>query len=117
MLGTLIFLLGLVAMAAWLVAVYSAVRIAGLVGAGQRLNAWYRLGLWHFDKVRALAGDRSIPHIRRYIQGFLAFFTAIVAAMAITASVAIMTPNTAGTVGQLHLPKSFETPNSSSLES
>ncbi|MDP1730082.1 MAG: hypothetical protein Q8L54_02675 [Devosia sp.] len=117
MLGMLILMLAVVAIAAWLVAVYSAVRIAGLVTAGQRLNIWFRLGLWRFDKVRTLAGDASIPHIKRYIQGFLAFFAAIIAAMVITASAAITTPDAAATAGQSHLPMSFEIPNSSSLES
>lgn len=117
MLGTLILVSVLVAVVAWNIAVIAAFRIIKLAPAGQRLDAWFALGWWRFAKVRELAGDTAIPHIKRYIQAFLAFFAAIIAAMVIAVSAAVTTSDAAAIVDQSHLPMSFEIPDSSSLES
>jgi hypothetical protein len=72
--------IGTVAVGAWLVAVYSAFSAIALVPGGKRLSAWFTLGWWQFDKLRALAGPAIEPHLKRYVQAFLAFFVAVLLA-------------------------------------
>lgn len=118
MLGILLLVLALIAVVAWNVAVIAAFRIARLAPAGRRLDAWFALGWWRFAKVRELAGDAAIPHIKRYVQGFLAFFAVIIFAliaaglMAIAAQSSPTSDEQAARISPLPLPH-----NSSSLES
>lgn len=119
MLGMLILVSALVAVVAWNIAVIAAFRIARLAPAGRRLDAWFSLGWWRFAKVRELAGDAAIPHIKRYIQAFLAFFAAVLTAMILAGLIAMAARSGASTEGQaaerLSLP--LHPPNPSSLES
>jgi hypothetical protein len=82
-LGVLAGIIGVVAIGAWIVAVTSALSIAQLAPAGQRMSTWFTLGWWRFDKVRAATGPAADPHIKRYIRAFVVFFAAIMVAMGI----------------------------------
>jgi hypothetical protein len=119
MLGMLLLVLALIAVVAWNIAVIAAFRIAKLAPAGQRLDAWLSLGWWRFAKVRELAGDAAIPHVKRYTQAFLAFFAAAVAALIIAGLLAIAEQNGTSSPGQAAagVPLPIHTPYSSSLES
>ena len=110
MLGTLTFVIALVAVAAWCVAVFSAFRVITLVPAGQRLKAWSSLGWWQFDKVRGLAGDAAVPHVKRYIQAFVAFFAAVIGVIVIAAIAAIAEQNAASPGDQAVEPKRISDP-------
>ena len=83
MLGVLAGIIGVVAIGAWIVAVTSALSIAQLAPAGQRMSTWFTLGWWRFDKVRAATGPAADPHIKRYVRAFVVFFAAILVAMGI----------------------------------
>jgi hypothetical protein len=83
MLMAVIVILALVALAAWVVAVVSALAIAGLAPKGQKLAAYFALGWWRFGKVEAIAGPAAVPHMARYRQAFFAFFACIVVAIVI----------------------------------
>jgi hypothetical protein len=77
-LGVLLTVLGLVGLGAWCFAVWSFFRIISLVPAGQRLGAMFTMGWWQFDKIKALAGDEAIPHVRNYLRSFVAFFAVVI---------------------------------------
>lgn len=117
MFGTLLLVVVLAAVVAWNVAVIAAFRIARLAPAGQRLDTWFFLGWWKFAKVRELAGDAAIPHIKRYIQAFLAFFAAVLTAVIIVVLAAMAAQNGTSEEEQPTAFLPYATPNSSSLES
>lgn len=78
MLQVLLTVLGLIGLGAWCFALWSYFQIISLVPAGQRFGAMFTMGWWRFDKVRALAGEAVVPHIRNYVRSFLAFFAVVV---------------------------------------
>jgi hypothetical protein len=82
MLATVMVVLALAALAAWLVAVVSALAIVGLAPSGQKLKAYFALGWWRFARVAEIAGPAALPHIARYRTAFLAFFACIILAIA-----------------------------------
>jgi hypothetical protein len=91
--GTIVAIAGLVAVAAWLTAVYSAIQVIRLVPRGKRLGAWFTLGWWQFEKLRALGGPGVEPHLKRYVQGFLGFFAAILVSMVLGGLAAVSAQN------------------------
>ena len=117
MLGILIAIAGLVAVGAWLVAVSSAFSAIRLVPVGQRLSAWFTLGWWQFDKLRALAGAGVEPHIKRYTQAFLTFFLAILVAIIVGALVTAAAQDDATEADRASADPLPSTSNSSVLES
>ncbi len=86
-------IMGLVAVGAWIVALVSALSIIGLAPAGQRMSTWFALGWWRFDKVEAVTGPGAVPHIKRYVWAFTAFFVAILIGFVVTVAVGIATQN------------------------
>jgi hypothetical protein len=84
MIGALFVILVLVAAISWVVAILAAVQITALAPAGQRFGTWIDLGAWRFAKIRTLAGAAVDPHIKRYVQAFLAFFAVVIAAAVIS---------------------------------
>lgn len=71
-------ILGVLAVAAWTVAVYSAARIVALAPDGSRIKTLFTLGWWQFDKVKAIAGPSAQMHISWYVRAFAAFLLAVV---------------------------------------
>jgi len=82
-LGVAIGVIVIVAVGAWVVALFSALAIVGLVPAGQRLKSWFALGGWRFDEIRSVGGAAVEPHLRRYQLAFAAFFVVVIAAAAL----------------------------------
>lgn len=81
MLQGAIFAVGLAAVAAWLLAAISLVRIVLLVPRGKRISSLTASGFMQFQKVRELGGPQVDIHLRRYAWAFATFFFAIVASM------------------------------------
>ena len=83
MLGVAIGAIVIVAVGAWVMALFSALAIVGLVPAGQRLKSWFALGSWRFDEIRSAGGAAVEPHLKRYQLAFAAFFAVVIAAAAL----------------------------------
>jgi hypothetical protein len=116
MLGLVVPLFGLVAVGAWIVALVSALSILNLVPSGQKLSAWFQIGWWQFDKIKAVAGPAAEPHIKRYTMAFLTFFGAILASFVVVALTISATQN-GSTSGEPTAALRLPIPNSSVLES
>ena len=86
MLLILTIVLGGLAAVAWLVAVYSAVRIISMVPAGSRGRAARFMARWQFGAVRQLGGDGVVKHANRFIQSVLLLAGVIVVTVALTAA-------------------------------
>ncbi len=80
----LVAILVLAAAAAWLVAVVSAAAIFGLAPKGRKVETYFDIGWWRFDKVRATIGPAAEPHIRRYRLAFLSFFIVLLSVILFT---------------------------------
>jgi hypothetical protein len=86
MLVILAIVLGGIAAVAWLVAVYSAVRIVRMVPAGSRGRAARFVARWQFGALRPLGGDGVVKHANCFIQSVLLLAGVIVVAVALGAS-------------------------------
>ena len=73
LLSILIPLLAILAVGSWLVAVFSALSLVSLAPKGEKITAYFALGWWRFDKVRAIVGPKADTYITRYRTAFLVF--------------------------------------------
>jgi hypothetical protein len=78
--------LGVIAAGAWLVIVHSAMRIALLAPAGQRMNIVSRLVRRQFAEVARLGGDRTIPHANNFLKAVMALIGVLACAITIGAA-------------------------------
>lgn len=74
----------LAALAAWVVAAWSAAALFGLAPKGRKLQTYFDVGRWRFDKVRAAVGPAAEPHIRRFRLAFLSFFIVLLSVILFT---------------------------------
>jgi hypothetical protein len=86
--GTLIHVVmfgaSLIAFVAWAVAGLSAVNVATIAPAGEKLAASYRLGLWRFATLEMSLGATVRPQVIRYKRAFYVFFAVIGAMLALS---------------------------------
>jgi len=80
-------LLAAMAVGAWAVVIYSALRVLAMVPIGHRRQALGLLGRWQLIDVGRLAGDGVAPHANRYLKAMM-FFLGIVACFVVMAIVA-----------------------------
>ncbi len=72
-------LVGIVAAAAWLVAVASMVKLVGLAPEGTRFSTMHDPGWWQFSKIEGRIGRPAHGPITRYRKANLVFFLGVVA--------------------------------------
>jgi hypothetical protein len=101
---------GTIAVGAWIVAVVSALQIVRLVPAGKRLSAWFDLGWWRFDNIRAVAGPAADPLIKRYVLSFAAFFVAVLGTIVVSILVTITGQNAAASDERTAEPRRINDP-------
>lgn len=89
MLPVLLPMLMVVSVAAWVLAVWSALSIVRLAPQGRKIRAYFDLGLWRFERVRALTGPDAEVHLKRYRLAFFAFFAVIISVMVIATAMAV----------------------------
>jgi hypothetical protein len=82
MLSVLIAMLGIAALACWLVAATAALAVVGLAPRGQKLKAYVDLGWWRFAAVERIAGAAARAPMARYRKAFIGFFASIAGLMA-----------------------------------
>ena len=86
-------IIGLAAVAAWALAVWSGMSLVSIAPRGGRLATLFDLGWWRFAAIEARIGPSAKTPIDRYRKAFLAFFLCILAgAAAGVASTAIDAP-------------------------
>jgi hypothetical protein len=85
--------LGVIAAGAWLVLVYSAVRIALLVPTGQRANVLSQLARRQFAEVARLGGNESIPYANNFLKAGMALIGVLACAVTIGAATFIEAQN------------------------
>lgn len=78
--------LGVIAAGAWAVIVYSAMRIALLAPAGQRMNIVSQLARRQFAEVARLGGDATIPHANNFLKAGMALIGVLACAITIGAA-------------------------------
>ncbi|WP_119274250.1 hypothetical protein [Taklimakanibacter deserti] len=74
----------LIAFIAWAVAALSAFNVVNLAPRGEKLSAYFQLGLWRFAALEARLGAAVKPHLVRYRRAFYVFFAVIVAILALS---------------------------------
>jgi hypothetical protein len=75
----LISIVGILAAAAWVVAVSSGLNLVSMAPAGGRIATLWDLGWWRFASIEQRIGSGARKHIDRYMKAFIAFFLCIVA--------------------------------------
>ena len=75
--------LGVIGAGAWLVIVYSAMRIALLVPVGQRKKVVLQLLRRQFAEVARLGGDATIPHANNFLKAGMALIGVLACALTI----------------------------------
>ena len=75
---------GLVAIAAWITAVVSAVAVVQLAVPGQKLASLFRLGWLQFSTLKTQLGPAALPHLARYRMAMVAFLACVIAGVAIS---------------------------------
>jgi hypothetical protein len=86
---TVIFLL---AAAAWLVAVASALSLVGIAPSGGKFDTLMDLGWWRFGAIEARIGPSARTHIKRYRLAFMAFFLIV---LVVAVAAIVLSPNSA----------------------
>jgi hypothetical protein len=74
----------LIAYIAWAFAALSVFDIVNLAPKGEKLAAYFQLGLWRFTALEAQLGAGVRPHLIRYKRAFFAFFAVIGAILALS---------------------------------
>jgi hypothetical protein len=80
------FAAALLAFIAWSLAALAALGVASLAPKGEKLSAYFDLGMWHFASLEARFGAGVTPHLVRYRRAFFAFFAVIGAILALSFS-------------------------------
>ena len=78
-----LFAAALVAFIAWAMAVLAAINVVSLAPQGEKLSAYFQLGMWRFAALESRLGAAVRPHITRYKRAFFVFFAVIGAIMAL----------------------------------
>ena len=97
--------LGMIGAGAWLVIVYSAMRIALLVPTGQRATILSQLVRRQFAEVARLGGEAAIPHANNFLKAGMALIGVVACAVTIGAATFIEAQN-----GSLDAPPSLSSP-------
>ncbi|MGE3875724.1 MAG: hypothetical protein AB7F74_22445 [Parvibaculaceae bacterium] len=74
----------LVAFIAWAFAALSAINVVSLAPKGEKLAAYFQLGMWRFAPLEASLGAGVRPHLIRYKRAFFVFFAVIAAILALS---------------------------------
>ena len=86
--GTLIhvvlFVAALAAFGAWSLAALATLNVVNLAPKGEKLSAYYQLGMWRFSDLEAKLGTGVTPHITHYKRAFYVFIAVIAAIVALT---------------------------------
>lgn len=85
MIAALTAILSAMAAVAGLVAVYSAVRVAGIARPGTRRASLALLVRGQFAALRRLAGEATVPHANRFLLGGMTLLGSIVCGVAVAA--------------------------------
>ena len=72
-------IIGLAAVAAWVLVVWSAMTLVSIAPRGGRLATLNDLGFWRFAAIEARVGPDALTPIDRYRKAFIAFFLCILA--------------------------------------
>ena len=75
-------IVALVALAAWIVAAISMIEIVRAAPSGRKFAAYWNLGWWRHDAVRAAIGPAADRPLRRYRLAFFAFFACVLGMIA-----------------------------------
>lgn len=78
MLGIIMAILAVVAVASFAVAAYSFSRVILLMPKGRRLAGVFTTGWWQFDRITELCGPAAHPHVRRYIKATMLFLACVI---------------------------------------
>jgi hypothetical protein len=70
------------AAAAWLTAVVSALSLVGLAPSGSRFATLNDLGRWRFGSIETRIGSAALAPMARYRMAFVVFFLCVLAGMA-----------------------------------
>ncbi|MGE0005029.1 MAG: hypothetical protein AB7S92_05510 [Parvibaculaceae bacterium] len=73
----------LAAFIAWAVAGLAVLGVVSLAPRGEKLSAYFQLGLWRFSALEARLGAGVRPHLVRYKRALCVFFAVICATMAL----------------------------------
>ncbi len=77
----------LIAFIAWAFAALSAFNVVNLAPKGEKLEAYFQLGLWRFSALETRLGAGVRPHLLRYKRAFYVFFAVIAAILALSFSI------------------------------
>jgi hypothetical protein len=75
-------IVALIAIAAWVVAAISALQIVLAAPSGRKFAAYWDLGWWHHDALRAAIGPAAEKPLRRYRLAFFVFFACVLGMIA-----------------------------------
>src|SRR5215217_604577 len=93
----LVGVIGLFAILSWVVAVIQALQIVRLAPKGERLGSYFALGWWKFDKIEAMAGPASVPHLQIYKRAVAAFLVFVVLGVVLSGWMASQIPQAPAT--------------------
>lgn len=96
--------LGLLAIASWVLAIFTAIQIVQLVPQGHGFDTWIKLGRWDFGSIRQLVGAALDPLKKRYIGAFVVFFAVIILAIGLTFLLAAEAQNGTAATARLSFP-------------
>ena len=92
--GTLIhvvmFAAVLAAFIAWAIAALAALNVANLAPKGEKLSAYFDLGLLRFSALEVRLGAGVRPHLIRYKRAFSIFFAVIGAILALSFTIPLV---------------------------
>lgn len=91
--GIVAWVLMLLAVFSWVIAVIAAIQVVRLAPKGQRLRTYGQLGWWRFDDIRNALGEAVSPHIMTYKRAVVAFLVLIVAGLVLASLVSTQIQN------------------------
>lgn len=75
---------------AWCIAAWSTLSILRVAPKGGKLQTYFDIGWWRFEKVRATVGSAAEPHLARYRLSCLLFFVLIFAMIAMILAIEVL---------------------------